>query len=248
MSQPMLPFESQNLHDDDGPVLDSLFIETDSPPDLKMAVQPVPANPDENPKAPGRLLTGNLSLTTAFTAPTLILPADPNRKSVVLTATSNGPGVIATQISATGNVVARPAFLKSVTLASTDGVTSGVGKLEVRDGSGGAVLLTLRVAQDVTTEWVSGNDGGLEFTNTIHATLSGTGPGNLATFVYATSLGTDEYVLISDENGRFIGSSPFNLRPGKDPVTLNNYTGAIWAYVPSTITETIELTWIAVTC
>jgi len=41
VSAPMEPFESQNVHDDDGQVLDSLFLETDAPPPLADAQEPI---------------------------------------------------------------------------------------------------------------------------------------------------------------------------------------------------------------
>jgi hypothetical protein len=154
MSQPYEIFGSQNLSDDDGPVIDSLFIETDSPPDMKAATEPIPATSQKQPISCGRLLTGSLSMTLAvFTSPTQILPADPNRKSLVLTAFSSA---------------ASPTALV-------------------------------------------------------------------------------EYIEISDENGKVAGSSGFNLRPGKDPITLTDYTGALWAMPASTITAAIELSWVAVT-
>jgi hypothetical protein len=248
MSQPYDIFGSQKSNDDDGQVIDSFFIETDAPPDLTFATEPIPPTSKIEPVKCGRLLTGSLSMTTAvFTSPTLILPADANRKQVSLSVSTDGPVNTASQSSATGTVVSGTAYLKSVTLASTDGVTSGVGKLEIRDGAAGPVLLTLRVAQDVTTEWTSGDSDGIKFTTGIHGTLSGTGPGNLVTWVYSTTTDSADYVLISDENGKVLGNSGFNLRPGKDPINLQDYTGAIYAMPASGISGAIELSWIAVT-
>lgn len=154
MSQPYEIFASQNLTDDDGPVIDSFFIETDAPPDMKAATEPIPATTHVQPVTCGRLLTGSTSMTLGvFTSPYLFLPADANRKSVVLTAFSSA---------------AAPTALV-------------------------------------------------------------------------------EYIQISDENGKVLGTAGFNLRPGKDPVTLSDYTGALWAMPASTITAAIELSWVAVT-
>jgi hypothetical protein len=82
----MAPFESQNKTDDDGPVIDSYFIETDAPPNLRDALEPIPANPTANPIPTGRLLTGSISMDAArFTMPTMVLPADAKRKSITIT-------------------------------------------------------------------------------------------------------------------------------------------------------------------
>jgi hypothetical protein len=88
MSAPMEIFESQNKKDDDGPVIDSFFIETDAPPDLKQA--PISAEQPklDVPKPITRLLTGNTLLDNTFTVQQ-ILPADANRKSVTLSIFSN---------------------------------------------------------------------------------------------------------------------------------------------------------------
>jgi hypothetical protein len=154
MSQPYDIFGSQNLKDDDGTVVDSFFIETDAPPDLKQAVEPVDAVPNDNPIRCGRLLTGSLSMNLAtFVTPTQVLPADPNRKSVVLQVFSSA--------------------------ASPNAYV--------------------------------------------------------------------ECVEISDENGKVSGSSGFNVRQVAGPITLDGYTGAIWAMPGYGITAAIELTWVAVT-
>jgi hypothetical protein len=56
-----------------------------------------------------------------------------------------------------------------------------------------------------------------------------------------------EYLSVADESGKCGTSAGWNLRHGKDPVTLTAYTGAIWAYAPASLTAAIELTWVAVT-
>lgn len=77
-------FSTQNVHDDDGPVIDSYLIETDSPPDLNLAQEPI-----EIPALPPmplvtRLISREIIVDPTWPTPTLILPADANRKSVYL--------------------------------------------------------------------------------------------------------------------------------------------------------------------
>ncbi len=82
MSQPYEIFGSQDLKDDDGPVIDSLFIETDAPPNLKDATEPIPDNSDNiPPRKTTRLLTGSQILGTDW-APHRLLPADANRQGI----------------------------------------------------------------------------------------------------------------------------------------------------------------------
>lgn len=89
MSSPVPMFGTQNLKDDDGPVIDSFFIETDNPPNMETALEPVPAPPKENPPRPDRLLTGTFTVSQGgFTSPVMVLPADANRKSLTLAAMS----------------------------------------------------------------------------------------------------------------------------------------------------------------
>src|SRR6478736_5476465 len=57
----------------------------------------------------------------------------------------------------------------------------------------------------------------------------------------------NEYVIVSDENGKVSAGSGFNLRGPDNPLIIPDYTGAIWAIPASSITASIELTWLAVT-
>lgn len=79
----MRPFESQNLKDDDGQVIDSFFIETDTAPDLKPATQPVPPPEVEKPAPATKLLTTSYTLDSTA-APILMFPYDPNRKGLTI--------------------------------------------------------------------------------------------------------------------------------------------------------------------
>jgi hypothetical protein len=78
MSNPVPMFGTQNTSDDDGQVIDSFFIETDAPPDLKDAQEPIviPARPEI--ALPTRLMAG-ADVLTQTTSMYQLLPADPNR-------------------------------------------------------------------------------------------------------------------------------------------------------------------------
>lgn len=73
------------------------------------------------------------------------------------------------QVTATGDVVTGPVYLHSVSFAG-EGTTPQV---EVRDGSGGAVRLTLQAAAGGSASWVAGSKEGVLFSTSIHATLTG---------------------------------------------------------------------------
>lgn len=81
MSQPAEIFSTQNMHDDDGQVIDALFIETDAPPNLKDATQPIVIPVLAEPKKTTRFLTGDITIPATWT-PVLLLPADANRQGV----------------------------------------------------------------------------------------------------------------------------------------------------------------------
>lgn len=81
MSSPYSMFESQNLKDDDGNVIDSFFIETDTPPNPADAPQPIFVPAPTIPVPATRLLTGTMQITALMDA-VMILPADTNRSSV----------------------------------------------------------------------------------------------------------------------------------------------------------------------
>lgn len=80
MSQP-LPFETQNVRDDDGQVIDSFLIETDSPPPIEDAKEPIVVRALPQPKIVTRMFSGEQSLNSGMT-PVQILPADANRLSL----------------------------------------------------------------------------------------------------------------------------------------------------------------------
>lgn len=88
MSSPLPIFGSQNLTDDDAQVIDSFFIETDTPPPLKDAIETIPTPALFVPPVPTRLLTGYQVLTTAFTDPFMLLATDLNRQQFKLIVTS----------------------------------------------------------------------------------------------------------------------------------------------------------------
>lgn len=81
VSQPMEPFESQNVNDDDGQVIDSFFIATDAPPKMEDATQPIVVSGLREPDPITRLFSGDMVLAADW-EPVLLLPADKNRKSL----------------------------------------------------------------------------------------------------------------------------------------------------------------------
>lgn len=83
MSSPFPIFGSQNLHDDDGPVIDSFLVETDAPPKLTDAIEPIPVPEKEHINRPTRIFSGTDTLTQ-LSAPYQLLPADPNRLHIRL--------------------------------------------------------------------------------------------------------------------------------------------------------------------
>lgn len=109
MSAPFVPLNTGDVNDDDPQVLDSLFIETDAPP--IPVVQPVPAAQPVPQDTPNRLLTGTQLIDPAWTTPTQLLPADLNRKHLILTVIS--PSASATdyvKITGDPNADAGPTF------------------------------------------------------------------------------------------------------------------------------------------
>lgn len=105
MSSPVPIFGTQNTHDDDGQVIDSFLIETDAPPDLKPAIEPVSPSDVAAPRKTTRILTGVIVVNPTWSASQLI-PADANRKGLTLRVKS--PTTIATDgiriASDSGNV------------------------------------------------------------------------------------------------------------------------------------------------
>lgn len=83
MSSPFEPFGSQDLKDDDGPVIDSLFKETDAPPNLKDATEPIVVRALKEPAKITRLISREFVAAIDWTV-FQILPADANRESLVI--------------------------------------------------------------------------------------------------------------------------------------------------------------------
>lgn len=79
MSHPMSPFESADTNDDDGNVIDSLFIETDNPPEP--AIEPILIKALVEPTPITRIL-GQDTLIPPSSDVRMLLPADKNRKSL----------------------------------------------------------------------------------------------------------------------------------------------------------------------
>lgn len=84
MSHPVEIFGTQDLKDDDAAVIDSYFIETDAPPDMTPARQPIDNTPNKTPIAiTTRLLSREQTLQPGFD-PVLLFPADNNRKHMYI--------------------------------------------------------------------------------------------------------------------------------------------------------------------
>jgi hypothetical protein len=83
VSQPVEIFETQNVRDDDGQVIDSFLIETDSPPPIEDAKEPIMFVALPQPKIPTRLMTGEFTIDSTWT-PVKVMPADNNRRNLNL--------------------------------------------------------------------------------------------------------------------------------------------------------------------
>lgn len=83
------------------------------------------------------------------------------------------------QVAATGDVVTGSTRLLSASLAGG----SAASTVDIRDGSGGAVRLTLKAAIGDTVSWTSGDKNGVLFSTAVHATVAGAGA--LVSFEYA---------------------------------------------------------------
>ena len=74
------------------------------------------------------------------------------------------------QVAATGDVVSGQRRLHSVVLSPAAAASA----VEIRDGSGGAIRLTLKpVANGASIPWAAADRSGIPFTSAIHATLAG---------------------------------------------------------------------------
>lgn len=71
----------------------------------------------------------------------------------------------------TGDAVTGDAYLKSVALHGGSAASS----VEVRDGSGGSILLSLAAPIADSAVWTSGDPDGVFFGSAVHLTLAGTG-------------------------------------------------------------------------
>lgn len=83
MSDLTAMFETQNVKDDDGQVIDSFLIETDSPPPLKDATQPIDSIKTETIPDVGRLFTVTQLVMPGW-APWSALVEDFNRKHLYI--------------------------------------------------------------------------------------------------------------------------------------------------------------------
>lgn len=75
------------------------------------------------------------------------------------------------QPAADGDVVTGPVYLHSVVFTGADTANT----LELRDGSGGAVRLTLKAAAGASVAWRSGHPDGVLFSTSINYAHAGAG-------------------------------------------------------------------------
>lgn len=94
MSHPVEMFGTQNLKDDDGAVIDSFFVETDAPPDMTAATEPIEATPYTPIVVTTKILSQNFLWYPGFSAPYMLLPSDENRRQFHMRVTS--PTAVAT--------------------------------------------------------------------------------------------------------------------------------------------------------
>lgn len=85
-------FGTQNVHDDDAAVIDSYLIETDAPPDLKNAIEPIPQPVLPPLPEPMKLIAGTTVMDSGYTTPHRLIPADDNRVSLLISVTSTVTG------------------------------------------------------------------------------------------------------------------------------------------------------------
>jgi hypothetical protein len=84
MSSPVEIFGTQNLHDDDGAVIDSMFVETSNPPDIRAAEEPLNLPAEVEPTKYTRMIDGFIVFTSTSNQPIQALPADKNRKNLTI--------------------------------------------------------------------------------------------------------------------------------------------------------------------
>jgi hypothetical protein len=84
------------------------------------------------------------------------------------------------QVSATGDVATGSRILHSVVF--TPGTAAS--QCDIRDGSSGAILLSFKgAANGPSIPWVVGDGNGVQFANSIHATIAGAA--TLAAFAFS---------------------------------------------------------------
>ncbi len=152
MSNPYPIFGSQDLHDDDGAVIDSLLIETDTPPNPADAPQPITNPVLQNPEKWDRLLSVQQIVQVGWDAVS-VLPSDPKRHSLTIYVNSIGstPGTpIATDgirlADDRGNMLQAGRLLHGQTISiNYKGPLSviGTGGVSANDGNTGPVSVEI---------------------------------------------------------------------------------------------------------
>jgi hypothetical protein len=93
---PIIPpvFGTENLKDDDGQIIDEFFIETDTPPPLKDATEPIDKTAAIDIPRITRIITKTQLVDPTWSTPIQLLPSDSKRHGVGIRVWS--PGLVAT--------------------------------------------------------------------------------------------------------------------------------------------------------
>lgn len=146
-------FETQNVHDDDGQVIDSLFIEVDNPPDMKPATQPIYPSMKEERKRTTRILAFNQIFVPTMTS-ILMFPEDANRIGLTvqvysLTAVA-GDGI---QIASDPGLLNGSPVLYHANPRLTDAFMEHTGPLYIQGASVGATGIGVLSAPILVQAW-----------------------------------------------------------------------------------------------
>jgi hypothetical protein len=146
-------FGTQNVHDDDGQVIDSLFIEVDDAPDLKPAAETVYPPAEEQKRKTTRILSTSQIVTPIMT-PILFLPEDANRRGVTIQVFSltavGGDGV---QIASDLGLLSISPVLTHANPRITDALMEHTGPIYIQPASLGATGIGVLSAPVLVQAW-----------------------------------------------------------------------------------------------
>ncbi|HXK37031.1 MAG TPA: hypothetical protein VJ553_05625 [Candidatus Paceibacterota bacterium] len=232
------PIYGGNTSDDDPQVIDSLFQESQTPPDPAASITD-PAGPlPVPPRRPTRILTGNILLQPTWDKPTLLLPEDLNRKRIAIAVEPTRRDYIQyLEFDPTTNptMTFTCPYLNNIIVTMDVGaariigelaVVSGAGTFEtdiVESASGNPIYPNIFYPQALANGLPARADGthALIWTN-----VSGTG------FVKLTAIGhagDADFINLSDDPAK-LEQDPAAGRIHHCPMTdvLPDHTGAVW--------------------